>query len=354
MEKTELEVYIERSQSLLESSPQMAEENTKVKLIQPLIELLDWNVYSSEVELEYPIQIGRGNTRADYALLLEGAPVIFVEAKGSDTTLSDSDRSQLASYMRQKGVDWGLLTNGNEFEILKRREESPRPDETVLAEFELKDLSENWSVLKLLSRGLIETGEAQTIANQIEARKHAIRQLRANKEDTAERITQVLTERTGETLIQEIQSESKKFIDELIQSLSQDLEGEITLPTTTNEMVSEPSKVDVYGIEFSKEETAVQSFRDSSQANVMADAVGFLVNKYDLMDKFDSLPYVPGKTNAILNSEPVHPSGKKMRLFRKLPQGYYLYVSLNKESKQRYVTRFANWCGLEAVFAGNW
>lgn len=117
MSERDIESYIERSKSLLEEAPQIGEENTKVKLVQPLIELLGWEVYSSEVDLEYPMQIGRGNAGADYALQLEGAPVVFIEAKASDSALNDSDRRQLASYMRQKGVDWGLLTNGNQFEV---------------------------------------------------------------------------------------------------------------------------------------------------------------------------------------------------------------------------------------------
>lgn len=60
MAHDDVEEYLERSKSLIDSAPQMGEENTKVKLIQPLIELLGWDVYSSEVELEYPIQIGQG------------------------------------------------------------------------------------------------------------------------------------------------------------------------------------------------------------------------------------------------------------------------------------------------------
>ncbi len=32
----------------------MDKENTKAKLIQSLLELLGWNVYSAEVELKYP------------------------------------------------------------------------------------------------------------------------------------------------------------------------------------------------------------------------------------------------------------------------------------------------------------
>ena len=102
-----VDAYIERSQSLIENSPQMGEENTKVKIIQPLVELLGWDVYSSNVELEYPMQIGRGNTRADYALQLDGVPVVFIEAKGCDLTLTDSDRGQLRAICGRKALTGG-------------------------------------------------------------------------------------------------------------------------------------------------------------------------------------------------------------------------------------------------------
>jgi hypothetical protein len=138
MSRDGVEEYVERSKSLIDSSPQMGEENTKVKLIQPLIELLGWDTFSSEVELEYPIQIGQGHARADYARLLDGSPAVFVEAKGCDTTLSDGARSQLKSYMRQKGAGWGLLTNGQRFEVLKRREDSDLPDEVLLASLSIE------------------------------------------------------------------------------------------------------------------------------------------------------------------------------------------------------------------------
>ena len=164
MEEGDVKTYVKQSKSLIESSPQMNEQNTKAKLVRPLIELLGWDVYSAEVELEYSMQIGRGNTRADYALVLEGAPVVFIEAKGCDTTVTDSDRSQLTSYMRQTGVDWGLLTNGVKFEILKRRMVDGRPDEVSLGIFSLEELPQNQELLELLSKDLVESGEADRVA----------------------------------------------------------------------------------------------------------------------------------------------------------------------------------------------
>ena len=58
--------YVEQSRSLLEASPQMDEENTKVKLIQPFVDLLGWNFCSTEVQLEYTVQMGTRSSKVDY------------------------------------------------------------------------------------------------------------------------------------------------------------------------------------------------------------------------------------------------------------------------------------------------
>ena len=356
MGEPDIQGYRTRSQLLLEESPQMGEENTKVKIIQPLIELLGWEVYSAEVDLEYPMQIGQGSARADYALQLEGAPVVFIEAKGSDSSLNEADRSQLASYMRQKGVDWGLLTNGKEFDVLKRRTDSDRPEEVSLAQFELRELEENWSVIRLLSKDLVQSGEADTIAQRIEARKQAVRILQNGKEGISERVAHIIVNEVGDSLVQEIESESKAFVDDLIRSLGTDREADVYLtraapkPTTSIEQPEEG----VYRITLYEGEDAIQSFADESQADTMAAAVDLLIQEFGLVEELEPLPYVPGKKNAILSSEPRHPSGDGMRMHRELSSGYFLNVALNQDSKKRYVKRFSQYCGLSATFEGGW
>jgi len=62
MDQREIDEYVHRCQQLIESSPQMDEENTKVKLVQPFLELLGWDLYSTEVSLEYRIPMASGNT----------------------------------------------------------------------------------------------------------------------------------------------------------------------------------------------------------------------------------------------------------------------------------------------------
>jgi hypothetical protein len=78
--------YVDRSQALVDADSQMDEQNTKVKIIQPLIDLLGWDLYSTAVELEYGMQVGSGHKKVDYALMLDDTPVVFIEAKGCDST----------------------------------------------------------------------------------------------------------------------------------------------------------------------------------------------------------------------------------------------------------------------------
>jgi len=354
MDEGDVETYVERSKSLIESSPQMDEQNTKAKLIRPLIELLGWDVYSSEVELEYSMQIGRGNTRADYALILEGTPVVFIEAKGCDATLTDSDRSQLKSYMRQTGVDWGLLTNGAKFEILKRRTNSTRPDEVILGTPSLDELVDEYELLELLSRELVESGEADRIAERMEATKRAVRTLRTDKERIAERVTQIITDEVEDLPAQEIQPVSKEYIDDLVDSLGTDDQAETEPKREDQEQTEALAESSQYVVTLRDDEMSLQSFSEEKQTAAMAAVIDFLIREHGLVDEIGSLPYVPGQKNAVLSSKPRHPTGEEMRLYEELSDGYYLETGLNRESKQRHMQQFAEMCGLAVEFTGAW
>jgi len=219
MDREELAEYVDRSQSLLESAPQMDEQNTQRKLVEPLLELLGWDLISPEVELEYSVQMGVGTKKVDYALLIEDTPVVLVEAKGADTSLTSSHRDQLTSYMRQTGVDWGMLTNGRNIELFKRKQESPRPDETSLGVLELNELTDRLGLLRAFSRQSIEAGESETIAKNIEATRRAAERLRKKKDEVSTQVVENVTAEIGDEVSQTVEDGAKEFVDVLAASL---------------------------------------------------------------------------------------------------------------------------------------
>lgn len=362
MEDGGLREYVERSQSLIEQSPQMNEDNTKARLIEPLIEKLGWDLRSLEVEREYTMQIGSGQARADYALLLDSTPVVFVEAKGCDGTLSERDERQLSSYMRQVGVDWGLLTNGKTFVVSKRRTDRRQPDEAVLGQFSLEELVENRKVIQLISKESVRSGESDKIARRLEASQRAVKHLRTEKSDIADEITDLVTEQTDPAIAQTVEPLAKEFIDGVVERLetegfAADRQSNVSSGDsvgTAGDTESEDAGVD------SRYEVVVQHsgcqkrIGGGRQGEAMVKAVGHMITDHDLVNALGSLPYVPGSKRAVLNDKPVHPDGEEMRLCGETESGHFVYTSLNSESKQRHIRRFAEATGGKVSFHGDW
>jgi hypothetical protein len=215
MHKERIDEYVQRCQQLIESSPQMDEENTKVKLIQPFLELLGWNLYSTEVALEYTIPMASGSTHVDYALLVGDSPVVFVEAKPVRSTLTDDEVRQLRSYMRQElDVDWGILTNGKSFEVLTKNHHRNGGEEVSVVQFNLDDLAENPDVLELLTKDSIRSGKSDEVAKQVAQTNRAIRHLQQNEDSVTQSVTKAVESEVGELTI-DLEEQSREFIQNL-------------------------------------------------------------------------------------------------------------------------------------------
>lgn len=211
--------YVEQSQTLLEASPQMNEENTKVKLIQPFVDLLGWNFYSTEVQLEYTVQMGTQSSKVDYALMVGDTPVVFIEAKSARSDLTEKNVRQLQSYMRQElSVDWGVLTNGKEFEILSVTGDKKQDGETSIATFDLDEVANNPDILEILTKDAIQSGRAGDIARQLTQTNRAIRRLTKDEEAIAERFTDVLQDELGEAPLN-LKEQSLDFVQDLRHAL---------------------------------------------------------------------------------------------------------------------------------------
>lgn len=352
--REKLSEYAERSAGLIEDSPQMDEENTKRKIIEPLIELLGWDILSSDVELEYSVQMGSGTKKVDYALKREGTPVVFVEAKGCDTPFDQSHENQLKSYMRQVGVDWGLLTNGRDFEIFRRDVSSNRPNEISLAEFSIEAVPNNEDPLKALSQEYIDSGESRQIAEKIEAVQNAVASLRENKETLAEDVTGEVTEVAGNAVSQQVEDEAKAFVDDLIETLEEQAHRTAVVqdPPRRND---EPEDGE-YVIRLTRNGREVFRVAEGIQSEAVGSLVNYLIEEEGLLDEIE-IPYIPGTgqgSRALINDEPTHPNGSDMRGQQRVSGGYYLLTNLSSEDKKRYVSELPEKVGMECEFSGNW
>ena len=95
----------------------MNEQNTKTALIDPILRALGWDVGDLEqVEQEYKRR--PRDKPVDYALLVMRTPRLFVEAKALGQDVSDRKwANQIMGYASVAGVEWVVITNGEEYRI---------------------------------------------------------------------------------------------------------------------------------------------------------------------------------------------------------------------------------------------
>jgi len=95
----------------------IGEQNTKAALIEPVLRALGWDLEDlDEVRREY--RRTPGDNPVDYALMILRTPRLFVEAKGLDENLDDRRwAGQIMGYAVVAGVEWVVLTNGDEYRI---------------------------------------------------------------------------------------------------------------------------------------------------------------------------------------------------------------------------------------------
>lgn len=370
MNEEEVEEYVGRSRQVIEASPQMNEENTKVKLVQPLLRLLGWDLVSAEVELEYTIPMASGSTHVDYALLVGDSPVVFVEAKPVRSELTAADVRQLKSYMRQElDVDWGILTNGKEFEVLTKSQRQSDGEEVSVARFDLDDLGDDPDVLELLSKESIRSGRSDEIARQIAEANEAIRYLQDNENDVTETVANAVEREVGDVPL-DLVEQSREFVQNLTdvlreqrQFVSEDVPSE--LDETAEDFDGEPDvnpeaqsrEIRGYHIRFSDGTEIPGSDQEiyTQQKRAMGEAINHLIEKHELIDAIE-LPHFPpnARKNCSINSEPIHPNGEEMRGPYELTNGYYLHTSLNTKGKKNRIRDLAEQVGLSVEFLGEW
>lgn len=141
-----------RIQEDRDCTDQLLEPDTKGFLIEPILDALGWDIHNNRKKLrrEYPV----GNKSVDFACLLDGDPVLLVEAKALGTNLNDLRWiDQTVGYGNFRVVEWCVLTDGAHWRIYNALEKSEPKDRLFYtvsvddASANIKDLAAKLSLL---------------------------------------------------------------------------------------------------------------------------------------------------------------------------------------------------------------
>lgn len=138
------------------------EQNTVIKFVAPLLNILKWDVLSKEVEFEY---LNPSGGRADIALYINGKPQILIEVKPIQNKFKKEWPTKIFDYMSKAKIKYGIETNGDEVTLYDNyRVKSNCKRGSKLFSIRSDDFITYSVVLWLLSKDMVEKGELDRFA----------------------------------------------------------------------------------------------------------------------------------------------------------------------------------------------
>lgn len=359
MNEDTVQSYVDHAQSTIEAAPQMDEANTKAAVLRDFLDLLDWTI-PDNTQLEYSVKAFGKTYKVDYALILEGTPVAFLEAKGVDTTLTEKHREQLKTYLKNEDVNLGILTNGEEYEFYRREIIDSKVNVITLGKANLQSLPDKMTTLSAFTKDAIQNEESGTILDRILELREARRTLEGNKDELATEVADLFTERISEKLASPAESQAKGMIDRLIQDIESEIDDDGDTgspePETPPEPVTDREQGDtenLYQIQIVDDGEILAEFEATQQVDAFLEAVDYLVTNHNLISKLEPLPYIPGRTRPIIHNQ-TSADGKEMKQPRTIGDGYYLETNLSSGQKQREIRRLIEYYEFTIRFDGGW
>lgn len=153
---------------------QINEEQTKNWIILPLFAALGYDIFGSDEFIpEYTADFGiKKGERVDYAICLNGQPLILIEVKKLDTQLSTEHISQLFRYYSSTDAKIGILTNGDDYWFFTDSVKANQMDQEAYLKFKLSSLKdEDITSLESYARDKVE---ALDISDDVQMQKFRV------------------------------------------------------------------------------------------------------------------------------------------------------------------------------------
>ncbi|PSQ41854.1 hypothetical protein BRD17_10200 [Halobacteriales archaeon SW_7_68_16] len=409
MDKAALREYVERASSTVDSSPDLSGRNTDLRLVQPFLDALGWDVHGGDVRAEYDTGAGV----VDYALLTDDRPAVLVDAVALETTASVDDVDALAGAMRAAGVDWGLVTDGHRYAFLAAGGAGIERVECTLA-----GLPDRHAVVSHYTRGAAD----DRVPESADRRRDGADALAGDREAVVADLTDRLVEATDPTLRSELVDATAAFVADLVtvmgdgkrpvpagptaadvptddadadeatvpaddESAAVDdgatdestgslggtadaaiADGTVTAGNATDSssgrdelqgdngggLISRRTSTDrQYVARFFDGRSSVGAIGHADPDEAMAQAVRYLNDRHALVNRL-SLPWGPDDDRAVLAREPTHPDGTPMTDAVGLGDGVYLCAEFNDDGRRTVVSELAGRAGLRVMFQGDW
>lgn len=148
------------------------EEATKQALILPIISSLGFDIWNPmevipEYAADFAIKKAGQKEKVDYAVIIDGSPRIFIEAKPSDLSLEDQC-GQLARYFNScQTVTLGILTNGVEWWFYSDTLSPNMMDQRPFYVFNVNSKDQSFDVIARFGRDNFSPDSVKSYASEL-------------------------------------------------------------------------------------------------------------------------------------------------------------------------------------------
>lgn len=163
----ELKQFSKRVESIKDKLT--TEEATKSSIIMPFFAMLGYDVFNpDEFMPEFTADVGiKKGEKVDYAILVDGSPVILIEAKWVKEDLKKHD-SQLFRYFGTSKAKFAILTNGIIYRFFTDLDEPNKMDSKPFLEVNILDIKESQvKELKKFKKSAFSVDTIMTTASQL-------------------------------------------------------------------------------------------------------------------------------------------------------------------------------------------
>lgn len=200
------------------------EEATKNAFVMPFISALGYNVFDpTEVTPELIADVGtKKGEKVDYAILMNGKPIILFECKWCGSDLDKEHASQLYRYFSVTEARFGVLTNGIIYRFYSDLDKPNVKDEKPFLEFNMLDIKDPLvEELKKFSKTTFDLDNILATASELkymrEVRKIIEEQINNPSDDFVKFFTsQVYSGRLTQSVREEFAQITKKAFKQFI------------------------------------------------------------------------------------------------------------------------------------------
>ena len=197
------------------------EEATKQALILPFLQALGYDVFNTnEVQPEFTSDVGlKKGEKVDFAILMQGKPVILIECKHVTDKLDKAD-SQLLRYFHTSSAKFSILTNGLDYKFYTDLVDANKMDEKPFLQINILNLREQDIIeLKKFHKSVFNVDQIFSTASELKYLNEVKSILNAEMESPSESfvkyfIGEVYTGRATVNVIEQFKTVVKKALNQ--------------------------------------------------------------------------------------------------------------------------------------------